>query len=69
MAKTEWIGKRVRIIVDCSSESHRAGKVGTITGLKEITPGNSSPIITLDSGEEIGGWESWWDFEPNVVVN
>ena len=36
------------------------GKVGTITGLRNIE-GCMSPLITLDDGAVIGGWECWWE--------
>lgn len=37
------------------------GKTGTITGTKKVGEGFSSPVITLDDGTVLRGYECWWE--------
>lgn len=37
-------------------------KPGVITRFEDFGNGRTSPVIKLDTGEEVGGWECWWDY-------
>ena len=49
------------------------GKEGTITSWEPMGNGLSSPVITLDDGMIIHGYECWWcpieDLEPEGGVS
>ena len=61
------IGMRVRIVDGTKTSTgvrnprpELIGKLGYITKAVDIE-GHSCPLITLDDGREVGGWECWWE--------
>lgn len=61
------VGLRVKIVDGSKTSSHfnnphpeLIGKLGYISKAVNIE-GHMSPLITLDNGQEIGGWECWWE--------
>jgi len=66
------VGMRVRItdhsgipgVSLVSPHPEYVGKLGTITKIV-LVEGYKSPLITLDDGKTVGGWECWW--EPYTI--
>jgi hypothetical protein len=58
---TNWgIGTRVRIVEDYTSPYPETVHLdGTITGI-ETLDGFDTPVITLDGGSVLRGYECWW---------
>jgi hypothetical protein len=69
MAYDFHIGERVRITpVDGLRKQpfpEHEGKYGSITGKEPMTLGDMTfdiPVITLDDGTILKGYECWWEF-------
>ena len=60
----EWkIGDRVRVTTVPRQPPPHAGDEGTITGTEPVEFGDMNiavPIITLDGGTVLKGYECWW---------
>lgn len=57
------IGTRAFIVADCREKSHATGLYGTVTAYEDVE-GFPTPVITLDTGGEIRGYECWWNPLP-----
>jgi hypothetical protein len=75
---SDWkVGDRVRIPAVMSPmrqpNPQHEGKEGTITGTEQVTLGAGSwfdvPVITLDDGAVLMGYQCWWEPVKTGKVN
>lgn len=59
-------GERVAAILSASNDTVNFLGGGVYNGMKPSPMGFDNPNITLDTGEEVWGYECWWGPEDKV---
>ena len=65
--KSTWPGMRVRVMLAGSNESEQRGVIARLDDLIVdddadglVSIAEDVPVIKLDDGREVGGWECYW---------